>query len=88
MTEITVRQRNQITIPKAIAEEAGITEGAVGDLSYADGVITISFRGHPREPFDLSRYIGIGKGLWGDTPEEVDRTLREQRDEWDRELPP
>ena len=88
MTEITVRQRNQITIPKAIAEEAGIAEGAVGDLSYADGVITIAFRGHPRQPVDISQYIGIGRGLWGDTPEEVDRTLREMRDEWDRELPP
>ena len=88
MTEVTVRQRNQITIPKAIAEEAGITEGAVGDLSYADGVITITFRGHPRTPVDISAHIGIGRGLWGDTPEEIDRTLREQRDEWDRELPP
>ena len=84
MTEITVRQRNQITIPKAIAEEAGIAEGAVGDLSYANGVITISFRAHPREPFDVSQYIGIGKGLWGDTVEEIDRTLREQRETADR----
>jgi bifunctional DNA-binding transcriptional regulator/antitoxin component of YhaV-PrlF toxin-antitoxin module len=84
MTEITVRQRNQITIPKAIAEEAGIAEGAVGDLSYANGVITISFRAHPREPFDVSQYIGIGKGLWGDSVEEIDRTLREQRDTADR----
>lgn len=84
MTEITVRQRNQITIPKAIAEEAGIAEGAVGELSYANGVITISFRAHPREPFDVSQYIGIGKGLWGDTVEEIDRTLREQRDTADR----
>ena len=37
---------------------------------------------------DISQYIGIAKGLWGDTPEEIDRTLREQREEWDRELPP
>ena len=87
MTEVTVRQRNQITIPKAIAEEAGLTEGSVGDLAYADGVITITFRGHPREPFDVSKYAGIAKGLWGETPEEVEQTLRDMRDEWDRELP-
>lgn len=87
MTEVTVRQRNQITIPKAVAEEAGIAEGSVGDKAYADGVITITFRGHPREPMDISQYIGIAKGVWGDTPEETDRILREQRDEWDRELP-
>ena len=86
MTEITVRQRNQITIPKAIAEEAGIAEGAVGDLSYANGVITIAFRGHSREPFDVSRYIGIGKGLWGDTVEEIDRTIAEDHASWERDL--
>lgn len=86
MTEITVRQRNQITIPKAIAEEAGIAEGAVGDLSYADGVITITFRGHRREPVDISQYIGIAKGLWGDTPEEIERAIAEDHDSWERAL--
>ena len=42
MTEITVRQRNQVTIPKAIAEAAGIEEGTVCDMQYANGVITIT----------------------------------------------
>jgi AbrB family looped-hinge helix DNA binding protein len=86
MTEVTVRQRNQITIPKAIAEEAGLTEGSVGDLAYADGVITITFRGHRREPFDISQYIGIAKGLWGDTPEEIDQAIAEDRASWERGL--
>lgn len=86
MTEITVRQRNQITIPRAIAEEAGIAEGAVGDLSYANGVITISFRGHPRQPVDISQYIGIGRGLWGDTVEEIDRAIAEDHASWERDL--
>jgi AbrB family looped-hinge helix DNA binding protein len=86
MTEVTVRQRNQITIPKAIAEEAGLTEGSVGDLAYADGVITITFRGHRREPFDISQYIGIAKGLWGDTPEEIDQAIAEDRASWERDL--
>jgi len=86
MTEITVRQRNQITIPKTIAEQAGIVEGAVGDLSYADGVITITFRGHRREPVDISQYVGIAKGLWGDTPEEIERAIAEDHDSWERAL--
>ena len=85
MPEITVRQRNQITIPKAIAEEAGIAEGAVGDLSYANGVITISFRGH-RPPIDISQYAGVLAGVWGDTPEEIDQNIRETRDSFDRHL--
>ena len=87
MTPITVRQRNQVTIPKAIAEAAGITEGTVCDLHYENGVITIKVPWH-REPGDsILKYAGIARGVWGETPEEVDRTIRELRDSWDRELP-
>lgn len=83
MTPVVVRQRNQITIPKAIAEAAGITEGTVIDLVYANGVITVSLPEHVRQPVDLSRWIGIGHGAWGRTEEEVDRYLRELRDDRD-----
>jgi bifunctional DNA-binding transcriptional regulator/antitoxin component of YhaV-PrlF toxin-antitoxin module len=86
MTQITVRQRNQVTIPKAIAEAAGIGEGVVCDMQYADGVITIRLPEH-RPPVDFMQYAGIGRGLWGETAEEIDRNIRELRDEWDRELP-
>jgi bifunctional DNA-binding transcriptional regulator/antitoxin component of YhaV-PrlF toxin-antitoxin module len=87
MTPITVRQRNQVTIPKAIAEAAGLTEGTVCDLHYENGVITIKVPWH-REPGDsILKYAGIARGVWGETPEEVDRTIRELRDSWDRELP-
>lgn len=83
MTAVVVRQRNQITIPKAIAEQAGITEGTVIDLVYADGVITVSLPGHGREPVDVSRWIGIGRGAWGRTEEEIHRYVRELRDDPD-----
>jgi bifunctional DNA-binding transcriptional regulator/antitoxin component of YhaV-PrlF toxin-antitoxin module len=86
LTEITVRQRNQVTIPKAIAEAAGIEEGTVCDMQYANGVITIVLPAH-RPPIDVMQFAGIGRGLWGQTTEEVDRTIRALRDEWDREPP-
>ena len=86
MTEITVRQRNQVTIPKAIAEEAGIEEGTVCDMQYANGVITIRVPEH-RPPIDIMQYAGSLSGVWGSTPEEIDRNIRALRDEWDRELP-
>ncbi|MDA2986157.1 MAG: AbrB/MazE/SpoVT family DNA-binding domain-containing protein [Actinomycetota bacterium] len=87
MTPVVVRQRNQVTIPKAIAQEAGISEGTVVDLVYADGVITVTLPGHADRPFDLDRYRGAGKGVWGSTQDEIDRHLRDMRDEWDRESP-
>lgn len=87
MTEITVRQRNQITIPHDIAEQAGITTGTVCDLFYANGTIMIRLPRHRAPDDDIMRFAGIGKGLWGSTTEEIDRTIRELRDSWDREPP-
>lgn len=86
MTPVVVRQRNQITIPKAIAEQAGITEGTVIDLAYADGVITVRLPEHGRAPFDIDRFVGIGHGAWGRTEEEIDRYIRELRDEGDPDV--
>ena len=86
MTRIVVRQRNQVTIPKSVADEAGIAEGTVCDLQYANGVITIRLP-EPHTPIDIMQFSGIGKGIWGSSGEEVDRTIAELRDSWDRELP-
>lgn len=83
MTPVVVRQRNQITIPKAIAEQAGITEGTVIDLVYANGVITVTLPEHARQPVDVSRWAGIGGGIWGRTDEEIDAYVRDLRDEPD-----
>lgn len=83
MTAVVVRQRNQITIPKAIAEQAGITEGTVIDLVYANGVITVSLPEHGRKPVDLDAWAGKFKGVWGHSEEEIIRYIRELRDEDD-----
>ena len=88
MTAVVVRQRNQITIPKAIAEEAGITEGTVIDLVYANGVITVSLpERHGRATLDLSTIQGVATGVWGRDQEEIDRNVRALRDEWERGTP-
>jgi AbrB family looped-hinge helix DNA binding protein len=86
VTVVVVRQRNQITIPKAIAEQAGITEGTVIDLQYSNGVITVTLPGHAAEPVDISRWAGMFDGVWGRDQEEIDRNIRETRDSADRDL--
>ena len=87
MTPVVVRQRNQVTIPKAIAEAAGITEGTVMDFVYSDGVITVTLPEHRKKPIDLAEIQGVLKGVWGKDQEEIDRNIRETRDSWDRGVP-
>ena len=82
-TPVVVRQRNQVTIPKAIAEAAGITEGTVMDFAYANGVITVTLGEPAPEPFDVDRWAGRFKGVWGRSEEEIDRYIRELRDDED-----
>ena len=84
MTRITVRQRNQVTIPQAIAEEAGISAGVVCDMQYANGVITIRLADHRMPGEGIMRFAGIGRGAWGATPEEVERTIAEDHASWER----
>lgn len=86
MTEVIMRQRGQITIPHEIVERAGLEPGMSMDLHYVEnGTIVIRLAGHHDSVADiLRRYAGIGKGIWGDTDEEVEATIRRQREEGDR----
>lgn len=83
---VVVRQRNQVAIRKPTAEQAGLTEGAVVDFQYANGVITVTLPGHAAEPADISRWAGKFDGVWGCDQDEIDRNIRETRDSADRHL--
>lgn len=52
----------------------------VCELFYANGTIMIRLPEH-RPPVDVMQYAGIGRGLWGETAEDVERTIRQLRDE-------
>lgn len=84
MTEITVRQRNQVTIPAEIAAAAGIHPGSKFDLVWANGVITMRPMEHRDSGESVLKYAGIGKGLWGDSREEIDANIDRERASWDR----
>lgn len=84
MTEITVRQRNQVTIPADIALAAGIAPGAKFDLIWANGVITMRPIEHADSATSVLQYAGIGAGLWGSSPEEIEATIESNRAGWDR----
>lgn len=85
MAPVIVRQRNQITIPKAIAEAAGITEGTVMDFHYANGVITVTLPERHSATLDLSAIRSATRGVWGRDQTEIDRNIHETRESGDRE---
>jgi len=76
---ITLRAKNQLTLPEAIAKQVGAEPG---DRFRAwvepDGAILL------RKSQSLA---GKYPGLWGATTEEVVAHIRELRDEWERDRP-
>lgn len=75
--EATVREKNQMTIPRAVAERHGIAPGQrlVIVEGKADDEFTV--RVLPRT------YAGALAGVYGRTTEENVRYVRREREDWD-----
>ena len=84
MTVVTVREKNQVTIPRAIAQAAGIEPGTTFDIQYVNGVITMTLSEHRKPGDSLEQYAGIGRGLWGHTASDVAESLERDRATWER----
>lgn len=73
-----MREKGQITIPKAIIEAAGLK---VGDqLTFIVDGINANLIWVHRPP---ASYIGALRGVYGTTPEEVRAYLREEEEAWE-----
>ena len=83
MAEIRMRRKHQITLPASIVREAGIEPDDRLTVTFMNGVIIIK----ASEPAgdtphdDVMSYAGLGRGLWGNTHDEVLTTIRKLRDE-------
>ena len=84
ITVLTVREKNQVTIPRATAQAVGIEPGTTFDIQYVNGVITLTLSEHRKPGDSLEQHAGIGKGLWGLTNNEIAESLEDDRDTWER----
>jgi antitoxin component of MazEF toxin-antitoxin module len=83
MSQIRIRERNQLTLPAAITTAANLQPDDALEVDYANGVITlVPVRKAPRR--SIADFVGSAKGVWGETAEQIDEHLRTERDSWDR----
>lgn len=82
MARVTVRQRNQLTIPMDIARAAGIHEGSVCTMEMVNGSVVITPAGVNAPSLDS--FAGVAHGVWGSTAAHIDRALSADRGSWDR----
>lgn len=83
MAEIRMRRKHQITLPASIVREAGIEPDDRLTVTFLNGAIIIKASepsgGMPQD--DVMSFAGLGRGLWGNTHDEVMTTIRKLRDE-------
>ncbi len=88
MAQVKLREKGQVTIPAELLHEWTAThQVAINDsleVQLANGVLMFTPSKRPTAKRDIMSFAGIGKGLWGSTPAEIDLTLQELRRSWTR----
>jgi bifunctional DNA-binding transcriptional regulator/antitoxin component of YhaV-PrlF toxin-antitoxin module len=84
MPIIRMRPKHQVTLPASIVRAANIKPDDRLNVAYVNGSIIIT----PAQDIDkqggLTSYAGIGRGIWGTTPAQVDQSLSDLKDSWER----
>lgn len=84
MPEIRMRPKNQLTLPASVVRAAQIELDDRLTVDFVNGVIVITPKKAKTKQVDLMSYVGSGRGIWGKDTAEVDATIRNLRDSWER----
>ena len=88
MPQVKLREKGQVTIPAELLQEwskknhVSINDSMEARLS--NGVLMLIPQKRHVTKRSVMSFAGVGKGLWGNTPAEVDASLKEIRDTWER----
>lgn len=82
----TLRPKGQLTIPAQILQQWNIKPYEQVEISFQNGVVMIvpARRKEATKRRSLAGFAGMGRGMWGDTPEKVQESIRNLRDSWTR----
>jgi len=84
MPEIRMRPKHQVTLPASVVREAKLKPDDRLTVTFINGSIIITPKHDAKDQDDIMSFAGIGHGLWGNTPEEVDQTLCNMKNSWER----
>ncbi len=84
MPTVRVRDKHQITLPRAIALAANVSVDDALTVEYTNGVITLSPAKSKKSRVTARDFLGALRGSYGKTVAEIDANLRSERDSWER----
>lgn len=82
----TLRPKGQLTIPAQILQQWNIKPYEQVEVSFQNGVVMMvpARRKQATKRKSLAGFAGIGRGMWGNTQEEVQVSIRNLRNSWTR----
>ena len=84
MPTVRVRDKHQITLPRAIADAANVSVDDTLTVEYTNGVITLAPDQSKTSRVTAQDFLGALRGSYGKTVAEIDANLRSERDSWER----
>lgn len=86
MPLVTLRPKGQLTIPAQILQQWNIKPYDQVEINFQNGVVMIVpvNRKATNKRRNFSAFTGIGRGMWGENPAEVQASIRNLRDSWTR----
>ena len=88
MAQVKLREKGQVTIPAELLQEWSkknqVSINDSMDARLSNGVLMLIPQIRHATKRSLMSFAGVGKGLWGNTPAEVDASLQGIRDSWKR----
>ena len=80
---IHLRDRRQITLPAEVVAAVGLSTDDALDVRVLEGSILLVPRRSAKNPArSMSRFVGAGRGVFGQTAADADALVRDLRDEW------
>jgi bifunctional DNA-binding transcriptional regulator/antitoxin component of YhaV-PrlF toxin-antitoxin module len=86
MSTVSLGPKGQLTIPDSILQQWGVEPNDQLELSFQNGVATLTpvKRQQISDHNSLMEFAGVGAGCWGEMPDDVNDYLCELRSSWVR----
>ncbi len=84
MPVVKVRPKGQVTIPIDILNAWDIHPDDKLNVILVNGIVTLTPINRSKSKQSILSYAGIASGTWGDSAEDIDNFIRNERESWEQ----
>ena len=84
MPVVKIRSKGQVTIPADILQDWHIHSNDKINVDLVNGVVMLTPVNCLDHKKSIMSYAGIARGLWGDSADDIDNFVRNERDSWEK----